>query len=110
VLKKDPDADLKVFVIWEPVLETDWNRPGDSITANIPDRRASHYWDPARRLSAMYGGAANIGLIAGAETVKFRMNEVVWDTAVVYPAGLHWGASGKLLIAPVFKFADSLVK
>ena len=110
MLKKNPEAGVKVFVIWEPVLQTDWNRPGDSITANIPDGRASHYWDPNRRLSTLYGGPAKIASIAATETVKFRMSGVVWDSAVVYPPGIQWGHSGKLLVAPVFKFSETLLQ
>ena len=108
-MKQQPDADVRVFVVWEPVLETDWTRPGDSITSLVGDARARHFWDVKRRLSGMYGGAANLPALAATESVKFRMKDVVWDAALVYPAGVKWGAKAKLLLAPVYKEADTLL-
>ena len=43
------DADSKrvrVLVIWEPILATDWKAPSHSTLARIPDRRARQFWDP----------------------------------------------------------------
>jgi len=52
VLRANQGADVRVFVIWEPVLLTDWRRPSQSQTSYVPDRRATHFWDLDRRLSA----------------------------------------------------------
>jgi hypothetical protein len=47
--------DIRIFVVWEPVLPTEWSRPDASITSNVADNRALHYWDYTHRLSGMYG-------------------------------------------------------
>lgn len=108
MLRQNPGANVRVFVIWEPVLETDWGTPSARLTANVPDRRALHFWDRERQLSAAYGGAPRLDLLAEARKISFRMKDVVWDTALVYPAGAKWGSPAKLLVAPVFKFREDL--
>jgi len=108
VLQQNPRANVRVFVVWEPVLPTDWRRPGPSQTAYIPDPRASHFWDLDRRLSAMYGGAANHDALAVSRQVGFRMKDVVWDAALVYPPGVRWGQQANSLVAPVVRYRDQL--
>lgn len=107
-MRNNPAADLQVYVIWEPVLQTDWARPDASITANIADPRARHYWDPARRLSAMYGGAANAQALAAASTIQFKMKDVLWDAELVYAPGARWLQAARTLTAPVYRFAGKL--
>jgi hypothetical protein len=108
VLRENRRADLHVFVVWEPVLVTDWTRPGDAQTSYVPDPRAAHFWDYGRRLSAVYGGPAKVDSLAEKLQVGFRMKDVVWDTALVYPPGVKWGQPAKLMVAPVVKFRDDL--
>jgi hypothetical protein len=108
VLRANGRKDLRVFVIWEPVLMTDWGTPSPSLTSYVPDARALHYWDRGRRLSAMFGGAAKLPSLARMEQVGFRMKDVVWDTALLYPAGTEWGQPAKLLLAPVIEYQDEL--
>ena len=97
-----------MFVVWEPVLLTDWRRPGESQTSYVPDPRAAHLWDLNRRLSAMYGGSTRIDAIAETRQKAFRMKDVVWDVALVYPPGIRWGQPAKLLLAPVVNFREQL--
>ena len=99
---------MRVFVIWEPVLETDWGDPGQRITGYIPDARAAHFWDPARRLSSLLGGVPRLDHLAAARSVGFRMNDVIWDAALVYPPGAKWGDQARLLVAPVVKYEAQL--
>jgi hypothetical protein len=110
VLRANRRADLRVLVVWEPVLLTDWRRPGGSQTSYVSDRRAEHFWDVDRRLSALYGGPANLDALAGTRQKGFRMKDVVWDTALVYPPGARWGQPAKLLVAPVVKFREELAR
>lgn len=97
-----------MLIVWEPVLVTDWGTPSASLTSYVADARAAHFWDRGRRLSAMFGGAVKLPGLAGVEKVSFRMKDVVWDAALVYPAGAAWGSPARVLVAPVFKFQDEL--
>lgn len=106
VLSANAGAKVRVWVVWEPVLLTDWRRPGESQTSYVPDPRATHFWDFDHRLSALYGGPANLDALAATKQKGFRMKDVIWDTALVYPPGIRWGQPAKLLVAPVVKFRE----
>lgn len=108
VLRSKARAGVRVFVIWEPVLETDWGDPGQRITGSVPDARAEHFWDPARRLSSLLGGVQHIDRLAADRSIGFRMRDVIWDTALVYPPGAKWGDPAQLLVAPVVKYEAQL--
>jgi len=108
LLRAKEGANVRVFVVWEPVLLTDWRRPSASLTSYVADRRAEHFWDPERKLSGMYGGSANVEALAEKLQKGFRMKDVVWDTALLYPPGLRWGQRARLLVAPVVKFDEEL--
>ena len=110
MLRRNANSSLRVFVVWEPVLPTDWARPSASITSNVADSRASHFWDAQHRLSTLYGGRGNLKNIAMSSDIGFKMTGVIWDAAVVYPPGVRWGSRADRLIAPVYRYADSLVR
>ena len=97
-----------MFVVWEPVLTTDWLARGPSLTSYIADRRAVHLWDHDRRLSAALGGAEKLAAAAATGKIGFRMTDVVWDAALVYPPGQRWGSKANLLVAPVMKYQADL--
>lgn len=90
------------------MLSTDWRAESPALTALVPDRRAVHFFDRDRRLSAMLGGKDNARRLARASEIGFRMKDVIWDTALVYPPGAKWGSAADLAVAPVVKFRDRL--
>ena len=73
---------MRVFVIWEPVLKTDWERPGESVLAHLTDPRARQYWDKQLLVSQQ----ARVALRDDSEP----MEEIVWDFVGVYPPGIRW--------------------
>jgi hypothetical protein len=89
VLREYPDPDLRVFVIWEPVLPTDWHAPGAGALARVPDARATQFWDPRHELSADIRRAAESDPpgVLGAQRLRAR---VVWDFVAIYPPGVRW--------------------
>ena len=68
--------DVRVFVIWEPVLPTDFVAPSTAALARIPDVRAAQYWDRKRVLSHLLG--------------EHNRSTVVWDYIAVYAPGTLW--------------------
>ena len=67
---------MRVFVIWEPVLPTDFVAPSTAALARIPDARAAQYWDRKRALSHLLG--------------EHNRSTVVWDYIAVYAPGTLW--------------------
>jgi hypothetical protein len=67
---------VRVFVVWEPVLATDFAAPSTAALARISDVRASQYWDRKRVLSHLLG--------------ERDRSTVVWDSIAVYAPGTLW--------------------
>jgi hypothetical protein len=76
LLREINDQDVRVFVIWEPVLPTDFVAPSTAALARIPDARATQYWDRKRALSRLLG--------------EHNRSTVVWDHIAVYTPGTLW--------------------
>ena len=97
ILSRHPDKPARVFVVWEPILATDWTPPSTFALNRIRDRRARQYWDPdhvvARKLSA---DARNP---QPAPDCCDR-DGILWDLAVVYPPGASW--NGQMPAATIF--------
>ena len=67
---------VRVFVIWEPVLATDWSSPSTATLGRVSDTRAIQFWDKGRVISHSMG--------------EHDRRSVVWDYIAVYPRGAVW--------------------
>jgi hypothetical protein len=76
LLREINSQDVRVFVVWEPVLPTDFVAPSTAALARIPDVRAAQYWDRKRALSHLLG--------------ERNRSTVVWDYIAVYAPGTLW--------------------
>ena len=76
MLEKQPDQRIRVFVVWEPVLLTDWAAPSTAGLARVPDSRVQQYWDKGRLLSKAMG--------------EKDSSSIVWDSVAVYAPGALW--------------------
>jgi hypothetical protein len=45
ILKREKSRSLRVLVVWEPILRSDWSRPTRPVLARISDPRAKQFWD-----------------------------------------------------------------
>jgi hypothetical protein len=64
---------VRAFVIWEPVLVTDWTHPAAAALGRIPDPRAAQFWDKQRLISHAMG--------------EHDRKSIVWDYIGIYPRG-----------------------
>jgi hypothetical protein len=67
---------VRVFVVWEPVLPTDWSAPSTATLGRISDARVAQFWDHNRLISHSMG--------------EHDRRSVVWDYIAVYPPGPVW--------------------
>ena len=88
---------MRVFVVWQPMLPTDWAPPTTFAMNRIPDHRAQQYWDPDHVVAKKL--AADRRAPQPAEDCCERSG-VLWDLAAVYPRGPSW--NGQLPPATVF--------
>ena len=70
---------VRIFVVWEPVLFTDWSSPTTATLGRIPGARAIQFWDKGRLISHSMG--------------EHDRRSIVWDYIAVYPRGAVWEAS-----------------
>lgn len=66
----------RIFVVWEPVLFTDWSRPSTSTMGRISNSQVAQFWDKGRLISHSMG--------------EHDRRSIVWDYIAVYPAGAVW--------------------
>src|SRR5258705_9195665 len=76
VLKNFSGKKIRVFVVWEPVLPTDWGAPSTAALKRVADPRAVQFWDRGRLLSRAMG--------------EHDKDSIVWDQIAVYAPGGTW--------------------
>ncbi len=79
ILRDFDGKPLRVFVVWEPVLPTDWSAPSTAALKRLSDARASQFWDKDRLVSHSMG--------------EHDRRTLTWDYVAVYPPGPVWNQS-----------------
>jgi hypothetical protein len=82
VLEEFPGMPVRVFVVWEPVLPTDWTAPSTASLKRISDARAAQYWDKERLVSKSMG--------------EHDKESIIWDYIAVYVPGATWNQAPAL--------------
>lgn len=87
VLKRHPDSRIVVFAVWEPMLSTDWSKPGTSALQRLSDSRVQQFWDVDHTMAA--------ALAVTEEATQLhpsccKRSGVLWDLIAAYPAGPVW--------------------
>jgi hypothetical protein len=76
VLQDFAGKPIRVFIVWEPVLPTDWGAPSTATLKRVADARSIQFWDSDRLISHLLG--------------EHDRRSIVWDHVAVYPAGAIW--------------------
>ena len=99
-MQQEASKDIRVFVVWEPVLPTDWWAPSSAVLRRVSDGRTRQYWDRGRLLSKAMGET-------GAKSI-------VWDRVVVYRQGVTWSETvppkAVVSVGPVVDVVDQFVE
>ena len=106
MLRDVHDPHVHVFVVWEPVLVTDWHAPGADAVGRVPDARATQFWDPRHTLSEEIQRAAQSNQAAVLGELRGR---VIWDFVAIYPPGVRWDGAfpaAQFAGAPVVRVID----
>jgi hypothetical protein len=88
---------VRVFVVWEPILVTDWSPPSTFALHRVRDGRAQQYWDPDHMVAKKLGADARA---PQPEHDCCEQDGILWDLAAVYPPGATW--EGQMPTALVF--------
>jgi len=100
-----------VFVVWEPILATDWRPPSGSTLTRIPGPRARQFWDPKHVMARALNEMARQRPPQPAPTCCIQKG-FYWDEAIFYPRNSRWEAmpTPAFWNGPVWKIIPELEK
>lgn len=78
VLEAYPDADIRVSMVWIPMVEGDSLIAAQVISRDIVDSRVRHFFDASKR-----AGKAIASSLGGA-------GKIAWDIYLFFPKGSRW--------------------
>ena len=102
---------MRVLVVWEPILATDWKSPSGSTLARIPDRRVRQFWDPKHLVTAELARIANQKSGQPEPDCCVRKG-FHWDEAALYAPHARWSDAPTPVYwnGPVYRIASALDK
>jgi len=82
-------AKLRVLVVWEPILPTDFTSPSGSALGRVADARATQFWDPNHLV------AQELNRRAAAKPSETKpacclSRGFYWDDAILYAPHAQW--------------------
>jgi hypothetical protein len=87
ILAKHPQRALAVFVVWQPILATDWGKPGTGALRRLADGRVRQFWDAGHTVArALEHSSRGRDLQPGCCFQK----DIWWDLMAVYAPGVAW--------------------
>ena len=99
---------MRVFVVWEPILRSDFMAPMTVVLRRIPDARARHYWDGDHLLARRMAKDARP---PQPEPSCCDHDGILWDLAAVYPPSVRWEATlppAVMFDGPVFRVKEKI--
>ena len=107
ILKQTPSAPVRLFVVWEPMLPTDWYRPTRPTLKRVADSRAVQFWDKGHLIAAQV--KQQLEQFHGSDPSCCEDQGHLWDMVAVYPPGVKWGETKPAFDdGPVYRIAPTL--
>jgi hypothetical protein len=78
---------VRVLAVWEPILFTDFSRPGSMVLRRLSDHRVLHFWDANHLVAEQLARYADPSQNPPACCTQ---RGTLWDLAAVYPPGTLW--------------------
>ena len=97
LLKRMESSDVRVLVVWEPMLASDWGKPTRPALSRIPDHRAMQFWDEDHLVAKELGQQ----LSASSQPSCCKREGILWDVAVLYPRHVPWGGQPLCIVGPI---------
>jgi len=90
LLAEHPKANVRVLVIWLPVIQSDQGPPSDKVRKPLHDPRVIEFWDPGKWASPRIMERAVMMVRARGEEPDFGPDQVAWDLIALFPVGALW--------------------
>src|SRR6516165_2360271 len=102
-----PAESVRVLVVWEPMLPTDWYRPTRLTLKRVLDSRAAQFWDKSHSIAAQV--KQQLEQFHGNTPRCCENGGHLWDMAAVYSPGVKWGEAAPVFDdGPVYRIAPTL--
>lgn len=89
---------LRVFVVWEPILPTDWSRPSRFVQRRIRDSRATQFWDKNHLVAKQLRAD-----LSESQAARRSHSKILWDVVAVFPKDAKWGSAPIFFDGPVVR-------
>lgn len=73
--------------MWEPILVTDWKKPGNGVAGRITDSRVKQIWDAQHLVARQLAKDARP---PQPEAECCTRDGILWDLVAVYPPAAIW--------------------
>jgi hypothetical protein len=90
LLAEFKDAPIKVMVVWEPVLKTDFAAPLNRVLGLLHDPRVAQHWDPERILSTDLVRSVNENPSRYGREEPLPADFIAWDVVAVFGRDARW--------------------
>jgi hypothetical protein len=87
VLANHPRSEIKVFVVWQPILPTDWMRPNTAVLHRLDDVRVRQFWNADRAVGQVFRRSFER---RESQPSCCYHGDVWWDMVAVFPRGAEW--------------------
>ena len=100
---------MRVLVVWEPILVTDWKQPGGSALARLPDKRVRQFWDPKHLVSRALSRLAE-DRPSSPHPDCCKSKDLYWDEVLLFPSRALWNDAPPPLFwnGPVYRMVSRL--
>jgi hypothetical protein len=105
MLRENRSNHLRVFVVWEPILPTDWSRPSRFVQRRILDSRAVQFWDK-RHLVAKQLRAH----LSDSQAASCSHSKILWDVVAVFSKDAKWDSPPVFIGGPVVRATPEAAK
>ena len=95
-MRKHPESAVVVFAVWEPILPSDWGKPGGRALQRLSDTRVRQFWDSDHTVAGAIKTVESGGKL---HPSCCERKGVLWDLTAAYAPGALWGET---LPEPVF--------
>ncbi|PYX81029.1 MAG: hypothetical protein DMG70_21170 [Acidobacteria bacterium] len=107
ILEQAHSASVRVFVVREPMLPTDWDRPTRPTLKRVSDSRAVQFWDKNHLVAAQV--KQQLKQFHGNDPSCCEDAGHLWDIAAVYAPRNGWGEAGPVFDdGPVYRIVTQL--
>ena len=94
-----------MFIIWEPMLASDWSSPSRFIQSRVPDPRVMQFWDKNHLVAKELRGH-----LPGLTTSCCSRAGILWDVVAVYPKNAGWDSAPVFIDGPVVDVASDAAR